>query len=166
VGAVLAAVVSGFQCNGFPQLLSGVLRPRGVTALSVFFALGIIPSTATALALASPGAWSVAMWRVKPEAPVQFARLGPLAIPLMVGVALACAGAAVGLWRRERWGWRLAVTVLGLNLVGDAFNAVVRGDWRTLIGLPIGGAMLAYLFTEPVRAWCTRAAPPRGPIPG
>jgi len=163
VGRAAAGGSVRFSGNGFQQLLSGVLRPRGVTALGVFFALGIIPSTATALALAFPGAWSVAMWRVKPEAPAQFARLGTLAIPLMAGVALACTGAAVGLWTRERWGWQLAVAVLGFNLLGDAFNAVVRGDWRTLIGLPIGGAMLAYLFTERVRAWFTRSAPSRGP---
>ena len=65
---------------------------HGVTALSIFFGLGIIPSTASALAMAFPGAWSDAMWRLKPEAPAQFAHLGRVAIPLMIGVAVACAG--------------------------------------------------------------------------
>jgi len=128
-------------------------RPGGVTALSIFFGFGIIPSTATALALTFPGAWSDAMWRLKPEAPAQFARLGPLAIPLMIVVALACGGAAVGLWTRQRWGHRLAVAVLSVNLLGDTLNALVRGDWRTLIGLPIGGAMLAYLLSYRIREW-------------
>jgi hypothetical protein len=36
-------------------------------------------------------------------------------------------------------------------LLGDALNALVRADWRTLIGLPIGGAMLAYLLSKRVR---------------
>jgi uncharacterized membrane protein (DUF2068 family) len=130
-----------------------VPRPPGVTALSIFFALGIIPSTASALALAFPGAWSEAMWRIKPEAPEQFARLGPLAIPLMLGVAAACAGTAIGLWTRQSWGWRLAICVLSINLLGDTLNVVLRGDWRTLIGLPIGGAMVAYLWRDRVREW-------------
>jgi hypothetical protein len=35
-----------------------------------------------------------------------------------------------------------------VNLVGDTFNAVFRGDLRTLIGLPIGGLMIWYLISE------------------
>src|SRR5215217_9056813 len=84
-----------------PRVASSVPRPAGVTALSIFFAFGILPSTASALALAFPGPWSEAMWRLKPEAPGQLARLGVLAIPLMLGVAAACAGAAIGLWTRR-----------------------------------------------------------------
>lgn len=128
-------------------------QPRlpGITAFSVFFALGAIPSSVSALALICPGSWSEAIWRLKPEAPEQFASLGPWAVPLMVMVALACAGAAVGLWKTQRWGHRLAIGILTVNLLGDSVNAVLRHDWRTLIGLPIGGAMLAYLLSRRVR---------------
>lgn len=132
-------------------------RPLGISALALFFALGTLPAAATALALAWPGAWSQAMWRIKPEAPAQFARLGAAAIPLMIVVAAACAGAAVGLWRRQRWGHRLAIAGLSVNLLGDGLNASIRGDWRTLIGLPIGGAMLAYLLRPSVRQWFGRS---------
>jgi hypothetical protein len=125
----------------------------GVTLLSLFFAAGTVPSTATALALAFPGPWTRTMWRLKPEAPGEFGRLGVLAIPLMLAVAASCAGAAVGLWMRRRWGHRLALVVLSVNLIGDSVNAVVRGDWRTLIGVPIGGAMLVYLLRHRIRAW-------------
>lgn len=127
-------------------------RPVGLTALSVFFAAGTIPSAASGAALAFPGAWSVAMWRLKPDAPGQFASIGPWAIPLMIVVAMACTGAAVGLWRMQRWGRRLAIGILSVNLLGDTVNAVVRHDWRTLMGLPIGGAMLAYLLSHQIRA--------------
>ena len=128
-------------------------RPLGVTALSLFFAAGTIPATLSALALAWPGVGSDAMWRLKPEAPGQFARLGSVAIPLMVGVAAACIAASVGLWRRRRSGYRIAIGLLAVNLLGDALNAVLRGDWRTLIGLPVGGAMLGYLLSSRVREW-------------
>ena len=40
----------------------------------------------------------------------------------------------------------LALGILSVNLVGDLLNAFVRHDLRTLIGLPIGGAMIAYLL--------------------
>src|SRR3954468_1222448 len=110
-------------------------RPLGVTALGLFFAAGTIPSTFSALALAFPGTWSEVIWRLKPEARQDLARLGWCAIPLMIVVAAACAGTAVGLWQRRRWGRRLALMLLGVNLVGDLVNATSRGDWRTLIGL-------------------------------
>jgi hypothetical protein len=105
------------------------------------------------MALACPATWSEAMWRLKPEAPADLARLGPFAIPLMTLVAATCAGAAIGVWIGARWGHRLAVGLLGVNLLGDTLNAVLRGDWRTLIGIPIGGAMLAYLLRRRARAW-------------
>jgi hypothetical protein len=93
------------------------------------------------------------MWRLKPDAQTDFASLGTWAILLMVVVAAACAGAAVGLWTRQRWGHRLALGVLSVNLLGDTLNPLVRGNWRTLIGLPIGGAMLAYLLSSRIREW-------------
>jgi uncharacterized membrane protein (DUF2068 family) len=132
-------------------------RPPGVTALSLFFALGTIPSSFTALALAFPGAWADAIWRLKPEAQTDFARLGWWAIPLMLLVALACAVGAVGIWRRRPWGRRLAVGLLTINLLADVMNGIVRGDWRTLIGLPIGGAMIAYLLSRRIRLWFAEA---------
>ena len=39
-----------------------------------------------------------------------------------------------------------AIAILGINILGDTVNAVVAHDWRTLIGLPIGGAMIIYLL--------------------
>jgi hypothetical protein len=44
-----------------------------------------------------------------------------------------------------RWGRRLAIGVLTVNLIGDSFNALFMRDAKTLIGLPIGGLMIFYL---------------------
>jgi Predicted membrane protein (DUF2127) len=128
-------------------------RPAGIVLLSLFFALGTVPSLTSAAALTWPGRWADAVWSLRPEAKVDFARLGFVAIPLMCFVALACAAAAVGLWTRRRWGHRVAVGLLGINLVGDTLNALFRHDWRTLIGLPIGIAMLIYLCSASILAW-------------
>ena len=70
---------------------------------------------------------------------------------MMILVAAACASAAVGLWTRRLWGYRLAVGLLSVNLVGDVLNGFLRGDWRTLIGVPIGGVMLGYLLRRRTR---------------
>jgi hypothetical protein len=44
-----------------------------------------------------------------------------------------------------RLGIRLALVILSLNIIGDLFNALMRHDFRSLVGLPIGGAMILYL---------------------
>jgi hypothetical protein len=63
----------------------------------------------------------------------------------MLVVGIGCALAAIGLARGHRGGVWLALIILSINIVGDLFNAVVRHDYRALIGLPIGGAMILYL---------------------
>lgn len=66
-------------------------------------------------------------------------------------MALGCLLAAVGLLRRKHWGRRLAISILAANLLGDLGNAAVRSDLRTLIGVPIAGAMLWCLLSRRVR---------------
>ena len=66
----------------------------------------------------------------------------------MTLVAAACAAAAIGLARRAEWGRRIAITVLAVNLLGDLGGAIVRHDPHTLIGLPIGGAMIWLLWKK------------------
>ena len=86
------------------------------------------------------------IWRLKPEARADFQSMGRFAFLLMSVVGSACALAAIGLTKRALWGWRLAIAVLTVNLLGYATTAVLRHDYRTLIGLPIGGAMILYLW--------------------
>lgn len=98
-----------------------------------------------------PGPWADPIWRLKPSAQGDFRVLGMAGPLLMLFVSGACAGAAVGLWRAERWGYWLAVGILATNLLGDVANGVLRHDWRTLIGVPIGGAILLYLARSDIR---------------
>jgi len=138
-----------------------VSRPQpGLTALSAFFAVGAIIAMLTSIALSAPGSAFEPLWRLNPQAHVAFRALGPWAIALMLGVAAACALSAVGLWLRARWGHRLAVALLVINCFGDATSAYVRGDLRTLIGLPIAAGLIIYLLSARVRGQftATRAA--------
>jgi hypothetical protein len=64
----------------------------------------------------------------------------------MLAVFVACILAAVGLIRRIWWGHRLAVGILAVNIVGDTANAFLRDDLRTLIGVPVGAALIFYLL--------------------
>jgi len=133
-------------------------RPStGLVALSGFFALGAIIAGATSVALLFPGGPLQPMWRLNPPAYVALQGMGAWAMVLMVAVAAGCACSAWGLWIRARWGHRLAVALPVVNLVGDATNALMRRDLRTLIGLPIGVALIAYLLSAGVRSQFTTA---------
>ena len=70
----------------------------------------------------------------------------------MVTIGTACAVAAIGLWQGTLWSVRTALVILSLNILGDMTGALVRHDYRALIGLPIGGAMIFYLVRSNARS--------------
>ncbi len=115
--------------------------------LVAFFAFGATACAVTVTALLAPGSGLKMIWRLNPDAQLGFQKIGtPLSIPLMLLVGTACVWTAVGLARQKKWGRRLAIGILVVNLVGDSVSAALRHDPRTLIGLPIGGVMIAYLW--------------------
>ena len=120
--------------------------PLGIKLLSGFFAFDAAVCLLTIIALLFPGGALDPVWRLNPDAHVAFQQIGRLSILLMFVVGSACASAAIGLATRARWGRLLALAILIVNLMGDLLNAFVRHDLRTLIALPIGGAMTAYLL--------------------
>ncbi len=119
--------------------------PIGLKLLAIFFAFGACMCALTIWLLLIPGGALDSLWRLNPEAHAAFQRIGGLLILLMVIVGVACALAAIGLARNAKWGRWLGILILAANLVGDLTNAFVRHDLRTLIGVPIAGAMIFYL---------------------
>ena len=127
-------------------------RPIGLTLLVAFFIFGSVMAALAFLGLLVAHGPLEPMWRLNRQAQVGLLELGGWGLLLMLVVTIVCALTAVGLARRARWGHRLAVSAIALNLLADVFNAVVLGDLRTLIGVPIGGAVLWYLLTAGTRA--------------
>ncbi len=126
----------------------GLTRPTGITVISLFFVFGTAMSAITLFLLVFPDSRLEPLWRLNRDAREGFAAMDGWAIVLMVVVAAACATAAVGLWRCKEWGFRTALAVLSINVVADVTNAVFGRDWRTLIGLPVGAAMILYLVSR------------------
>jgi hypothetical protein len=119
----------------------------GIKVLVAFFVFGATACAVTIAMLLAPAGRVGFLWRLNPEAQVGFQRIGTaFSVLLMLGVGLACACAAVGLAWQKGWARRLAIGILAVNLIGDCVNFVARHDPRTLIGLPIGGAMIIYLW--------------------
>jgi len=121
-------------------------RPPGITAMSLFFVFGALMSGLTVFLLLFPGSVLEPVWRLNPRAHDAFATTGLWAVLLMAVVCLACIVAATGLWRCTRWGFWTALTILTINLAGDGSNALITGDKRALIGVPIAGVMIWYLI--------------------
>lgn len=121
-------------------------RPVGVAVLSFFFVFGTLASGLAAVMLILPGTSLDVLWRLNPHARDGFVTMGHWAVFLMSVACLACGAAALGLWHCRRWGYWTATGILSINVLGDTINAFLLRDWRTLIGLPIAGLMIAYLF--------------------
>jgi uncharacterized membrane protein (DUF2068 family) len=119
--------------------------PIGMKLLALFFAFGACMCALTIWLLLFPGGALDSLWRLNPEAHAAFQRIGGLLILLMVIVGVACALAAIGLARNAKWGRWLGILILAVNLVGDLTNTLLRHDPRTLVGVPIAGAMIFYL---------------------
>jgi hypothetical protein len=123
-------------------------RPLGVTLLSLFFIFGALMSGLTAIMLLFPHSMLEPLWRLNPHAREGFTAMGLWAVLLMGVVSISCTTAAIGLWRLARWGYWTALAILTINVIGDTANVWITRDWRTLVGLPIGGAMIAYLINR------------------
>jgi len=116
--------------------------------MALFFAFGAVASGLTLLLLLFPGSAIEPLWRLNPRAHAGFSTMGRWAMLLMATVCVACVIASIGLWRRTAWGLWTALVILSLNILGDTANAFIGHDYRSLIGVPIGGIMLVYLVRE------------------
>jgi hypothetical protein len=128
-------------------------RPAGVTALGALFGFGTLASGLSAISLLFPGGLLEPMWRLNPRAREAFAGMGAWAPLLLGAVCLACAASAYGFCHGRRWGYRLGIALLLINLTGDLVNAALGIEPRAVIGLPIVALLLWYLSSSKVRAF-------------
>ena len=126
-------------------------RPRGITALSIFFLAGALVSLTASASLLLPGSIIEPMWRVNPRAHKHLSDLGWWSSVLLFAVSVSCGLAASGLWRRAAWGYKIAVGLIAINLVADVANALMGNEPRAIVGVPIALAILIYLFSKKVR---------------
>ena len=91
------------------------------------------------------------IWALNPTAYMQLAPLRRFVGPIFLLLAVALGAAGVGWFLRRLWGWRLAVAIIAIQLIGDLMN-VVRGDFvRGPIGFVLAGALLVYLLRREVK---------------
>jgi hypothetical protein len=132
------------------ELRRGPSRPAFV-AIGVFLFFGMTMAALAGTTLTWPGTALDRIWVLNPTAHIQLASLNPRVGLAFLFLAMLLAAAGVGWFQRKRWGWRLSVCIIGIQVLGDLLN-LVRGDYlRGATGVVIAGALLIYLCRRRVK---------------
>lgn len=126
-------------------------RSFGVTAFGVFLFVGAAMALFAAITLLWSGTAMDKAWELNPVAHRQLAAVGKPAGLLFIALGVALGLAALGWFKRRRWGWLLAVIIIAIQLAGDLGNAVLGQRLRGGFGAIIAGALLFYLIRPSLR---------------
>jgi len=151
-------VQSGRTAENLQRVPRGFSSP-GVAAMGIFLLFGAAMAALAGTMLLNAGTFLDRLWALNPVAQARLAPLGPIAgvLFLLLGMILAAAG--IGWFRRQRWGWRLAVGVIAVQFLGDVVNAILGDTAKFLFGAAIAGALLYYLFRPSVRLAFSKEPP-------
>jgi hypothetical protein len=127
-------------------------EPPGFFAIGVFLFFGGAVASLAATTLLWRGTLLDRIWVLNPQAYKQLAPHGRTVgiLFLLLGLALGLAG--IGWFGRRLWGWRVAVWIIAIQILGDVVNCI-RGDWiRGGSGVVIAGALLLFLWRPKIKA--------------
>jgi uncharacterized BrkB/YihY/UPF0761 family membrane protein len=128
-------------------------RPAGFTAIGTFFYFGALMATYAAITLLFPGTMLDRGWALNPTAHVQLLSLGRvMGVPFLV-LAFALLFAAIGWFRRRRWGWNLGTAIIAVNMLGDLLNMFRGQPAKGAVGVAVAGLLLMYLLRRDVRQY-------------
>lgn len=131
--------------------IEGNGKVPGFAAIGAFLFFGATMAGLAGTTLLWPGTRLDRAWGLDPTAYRQLAPFGGKIGILFLFLAAALVASGIGWFRRRLWGWRLAVVIIGTQVLGDLIN-LVRGDWlRGGTGTVIVGALLLYLLSARVR---------------
>jgi hypothetical protein len=132
------------------------IRPRGLVPIGIFFIFGASMAGYAAITLLHPGTPLDALWSLNKPARAALLPHAHAAGALFLILSSALAAAAVGWFRRQRWGWLLGTTIIAINAIGDATN-LARGEvLKGAIGVAIAGGLLIFMLRPKVRNYFAR----------
>jgi hypothetical protein len=104
------------------------------------------------MSLLFPGGWLAVIWAIKPHEYRQLLAFGWLAGAGFLLLAAVLGVASWGCFHRRRWGWLLAVILIGINAAGDAARVAMGELVEGMTGVVIASALLWWLTRDAVRA--------------
>jgi len=126
--------------------------PRGMTAMGVFLLFGAAVALIAGTSLMRPGTALDRMWALNPRAYHELSPLGRSAGLLFLLLALALALTGMSWLKRRRWGWRLAVVIIGTQVLGNLVSIFLGRIVEGVLGFTIAGALLLYIIRPDVRS--------------
>jgi hypothetical protein len=133
-------------------LMSLDRRPLGFAVLGAFLFFGAVMAGLAGTTLLWRGTVFDRAWMLNPTAYRQLSPLGSKIGILFLLLSSALLASGIGWFRHRLWGWRLAVAIIAIQVLGDIINLVKRDFLRRGIGVVIASAVLIYLLTPRVRA--------------
>jgi hypothetical protein len=124
---------------------------RTPVVLGLFFAFATVACALAGLSLLTTGGSLDAIWRWKPMEHAQLLALGPVVGVGFLALALVMAAASHGSFKRQRWGWRLAIGIFAVNAVGDALRIPAGAVWEGAVGVAATSVILWWLTRGRVR---------------
>jgi len=119
--------------------------------LGAFFVFATLMCSAAAWSLLVPNGPAASIWILKPEQFRQMLSFGPIVGVGFLLLAAVMAITSIGCFAAKRWGWRLAVAIIGINAVADGARAVTGEIVEGLIGLVIAAGVFWGLLRPLVR---------------
>jgi hypothetical protein len=134
-------------------LAAGDRQLRGFVPIGVFFVFGATMAAYAAVTLLIPGTFLDALWVLNKQGHDGLAALGRLAALPFIALSPMLVLAAVGWFRRRRWGWVLGITIIAINMAGDLSQIIVGERWKGAVGVVIAGLLLVYMTRAGVREY-------------
>jgi hypothetical protein len=124
----------------------------GLSVVTAFLVFAALMAAFIGVLLLFPGSLLESVWRLNPDARSAFQSMGRLSSLLLFVVGTVACGGALGIYRRRKWGWWLAILLFSVNIVGDAISLIVMGRiLQGASGLLISASFLVYLTQPGVR---------------
>jgi hypothetical protein len=123
-----------------------------MNAVGIFLFFGAALASLAGTTLIWRGTLLDRIWALNAPAYKQLSAFGKtIGIPFLV-LSVALVAASAGWLRRRLWGWRLAVLIIAMQVLGDLVSIFMGHFVRGATGVTIAAALLFYLFRPEVRA--------------